>query len=387
MTPTPAPIPLISRFLALYGKAPTVVASAPGRLEVLGNHTDYNQGLTLSCAVDVRCHAALCLWDEPVVRLASTAIDAPPDTFAIEAPLESTSPSHWTNYILGLVAALHARGYTVPGFTMLVDSDVPTSAGLSSSAALEMATLMGLVRLMRIDLPPIELARIGQWAESRVVGANTGLLDQLTSLCGKRDHLLHTDFRSLDYRLIPIPADYAFVAIDSGIKHDLTTEYNDRRRSCEDAAAAMNLTTLRDATHDQLESNRGAMSDQAYRCAKHILGENQRVEQATAALNRGDVPALGQLMFASHDSSKNNFANSCPELDELVKRASKDNRCLGARLCGGGFGGITLHLVRQADAHDYRADIVRNAAPLAKATRWSAVCKISDGATVELASH
>lgn len=371
---------LPASFEAIYDRTPSVVASAPGRIEVLGNHTDYNAGLTLSCAVSFRCDAALCTIDEPAVLLASTAFDSPPERFSLQAPLALAPAGHWANYILGLVAALQERGHTVPGFALLVDSSVPRSAGVSSSAALEMAVLTGLVSMMQLELPPIELARIGQWAESRAVGAQTGMLDQLSSLCGRRGHLLYTDFASYETHTAPLPPGWVFVAVDSGVKHDLTAEYNDRRRSCEAAAQAMGVAVLRDASLEQLEAHRQSMPAEAYGCAAHILGENQRVRDATDALGRSDVDRFGQLLFDSHESSRHNFRNSCAELDRIVELAVNDDRCIGARLSGGGFGGISIHLVRSADAEAYRFDLLRQLTPAGGAPPWSAICEIDDGA-------
>ncbi|MFI4862472.1 MAG: galactokinase [Phycisphaerales bacterium JB063] len=374
---------LTTVFCDTFGRPPTVAASAPGRLEVLGNHTDYNAGLTLSCAVAFRCTALLCPLDEPAVKLASTAFDGPPEATALQSPIALAARGHWTNYLLGLVAALQERGRVVPGFAMLIDSAVPRSAGVSSSAALEMAALTGLASLMKLDLPPIELARIGQWAESRAVGAQTGLLDQLTSLCGQRDHLLSTDFQSYAYRPIAMPPGWVFVAVDSGIKHDLTADYNDRRASCELAAKTMGVQSLRDASRETLEAHRDGMDPSAYGCAAHIIGESERVLEATTALAHDDVEKLGRLMFDSHESSRVNFRNSCDELDALVAFARADTRCVGARLSGGGFGGISIHLVRATDAEAYRADIHRAVDGDGDAPRWSAVCSIDEGARTE----
>ena len=383
MTPRPEPNPLASNFLSLYGQIPTVIASAPGRLEVLGNHTDYNRGLTLSCAVGFRCYAAISGLDEPVVKLASTAFGGQAQTIPLQVPMPFAPKGHWANYILGLVVALQERGHSVPGFALLVDSQVPRSAGVSSSAALEMAVLTGLLELMQLKLPPIEMARIGQWAESRVVGAKTGLLDQLTALCGKRDHFLHIDFQSLKHRAIPLPLGWAFVLIDSGVKHDLTGDYSDRRASCEAAAQVMGIPSLRRATQEKLDVARHRMPDQAFDCTTHILHENQRVYEATVALDNEEITRLGQLMFESHDSSRDFFRNSCPEPDQLIVLARQDPRCIGARLCGGGFGGISIHLVREENANEYRDHLVLQTPLQDDTPRWSAIAQIDDGATVD----
>lgn len=366
------------RFAACFGRTPTAVASAPGRLEVLGNHTDYNAGLTLSCAVSMRCSAAIAAIDRPVLRLASTAYDQPPQDFTLDTA--SAGQGEWVNYVLGLVAALRAHGHDVPGFELLIDSAVPRSAGVSSSAALEMAVLAALCKQLDLRLPALELARIGQEAESRAVGAMTGLLDQLTALCGERDHLLRIDFRSMTHRAISLPAGWCFVAIDSGVKHDLTAEYNDRRAACEAAARVMGVQTLRETDPARLEQHRGELPSKAYGCAKHVIDEIERVQDATRVLANNDVHRLGELMFDSHASSRDLFHNSCVELDRLVELAKHDPRCIGARLSGGGFGGITIHLLKQKDAVDYLRDIQQRVVALGGDRPWGAVCETDDGA-------
>lgn len=362
----------------MFGITPGVIASAPGRLEVLGNHTDYNAGLTLSCAVDFRCYVAIAKLDEPIAKLASTAFDRQPESFSIEKPY--APEGHWARYVLGLVDALKRRGHVVPGFAILVDSQVPQSAGVSSSAALEMAALTGLVSLMEIELSAEEMARIGQESESRAVGAQTGLLDQLTSLLGQRDQLLQIDFQSLQTESIPAPSGYCFVAVDSGVKHDLTKEYNARRASCEAAALAMGVDSLRVLTVEMLNSNRTAMTQVDFNCALHVVGENQRVRQTVELLASNDMAGFGQLLLMSHESSRSNFNNSCPELDALVSYAQNDDRCLGARLSGGGFGGISIHLVSIQNAEAYRSDIVNAMEQPKTASPWSAACEIGDRA-------
>lgn len=370
-----------ARFAELFGMAASCTASAPGRLEVLGNHTDYNLGLTLSCAVDLRCYASIAALDRPEVRLSSTAVQGEPEVYPLNRL--SAPKGHWANYVLGLVAILRQRGHVLPGMAIHFNSQVPGSAGLSSSSALEMSSLTAMARLIGLDLPPIEMAKIGQRVESDVVGAQTGLLDQLTSLLGKRGHLLGIDFKTLKTQYVPMPAGWCFVAVDSGVKHDLTQAYNQRRASCEKAAAAMGVDSLRDVDPDRLAQFRSAMPDDVWRCARHVVSEIDRVRQAHAALQQGDIKTLGELMFQSHVSSRDDFRNSCAALDAVVEHALQDSRCVGARLSGGGFGGITIHLVREDDAQAYLADLLGVFKVGAQADRWSQVCRLDDGARVE----
>lgn len=370
-----------ARFAELFGMAASYTASAPGRLEVLGNHTDYNMGLTFSCAVDLRCYASIAALDRPEVRLSSTAVQGETEVYPLDRLF--APKGHWANYVLGLVAILKQGGHALPGMAIHLDSQVLGSAGLSSSSALEMSSLSAMARLIGLDLPAIEMAKIGQRVESDVVGAQTGLLDQLTSLFGKRGHLLGIDFKTLKTHCVPMPAGWCFVAVDSAVKHDLTQEYNQRRASCEKAAAAMGFASLSDAGPDQLDRSRSAMPDDAWQCARHVVSENDRVRQAHAAMQQGDIITLGELMFQSHASSRDDFRNSCAPLDALVEHAQQDSRCVGARLSGGGFGGITIHLVREDDAQAYLADLLGVFKVEAHPDRWAQICRLDDGARVE----
>ena len=370
-----------SGFAERFGLDAVHTASAPGRLEVLGNHTDYNLGLTLSCAIDLRCYASSAALDIPEVHLSSTAIDAAPEVYPFD---RLTAPAgHWANYVLGLIASLRQHNDVLPGLAIHFDSQVPGSAGLSSSSALEMSALTAMARLIGLELSPLEMATIGQRVESDVVGAQTGLLDQLTSLPGKHGHLLRIDFKTLQTQQIRMPAGWCFVAVDTGVKHDLTQEYNQRRASCEQAAAAMGVASLRDVTQDLLSQHRAAMPDDVWRCARHVIAETGRVRLAHTSLLQGEVEALGRLMFESHDSSRRDFCNSCVELDAFVEHAQQDNRCIGARLSGGGFGGMTIHLLREEDAQSYLDDLLDKFKTKGVPERWARVCRIDDGARIE----
>lgn len=370
-----------TRFAELYGRLAAVTASAPGRLEVLGNHTDYNLGLTLSCAIGQRCFASLSATETPEIRLASTAFGAKPERYCLTEP---TAPKgHWANYVLGLVSELRSQGHEVPGFDLLIHSEVLGSSGLSSSSSMQIAVLSALTDSMGLSLDPIQLAKIAPQVESTVVGAQTGLLDPLSSLLGRADHLLSIDFQTLNIQQHTMPPGWCFVAVDSGIKHDLTQEYNDRRALCEQAAATMGGSSLRDVGCDQLRAYRSSVPDAAWRCARHIVNENERVLKAHAALQQGDTGELGQLMFASHASSRDDFLNSCAELDALVLYGKSDKRCAGARLSGGGFGGITIHLVRTQEADSYLSDLLGWYEANGRIKPWGAVCRISDGARLE----
>jgi len=340
-----------------HGQTPAVMASAPGRLEVLGNHTDYNEGVVLSCAIDRVTRVAAHALDGDLCRVFSQTTGEE-RSFSVADPGQPV-PGDWANYVKGVVVELAKRGVKVPAFAATITSEVPLSAGMSSSAALEMAVGLVLCRLAGVTLAPAELARVGQGAENHFVGARTGLLDQFTSLNGQADHLVHIDFRTLEVAAVPCPPGLALVVANSGVKHNLTREYNDRRESCERAAAALarrhpGVRTLRDVSLEQLHAARAALDYLDYRRALHVVGECTRVGLGLAALRAGDGPALGALLSESHASSRDNFENSCPELDALVALGQTLPGGYGGRLSGGGFGGICIHLVHAAAAEDFR---------------------------------
>ena len=337
-----------SGYLSEYGVGPSVVSHAPGRLEILGNHTDYNEGVVLSCAVDLGTGFAARAVEGVVCRIKDLR-DGSSRQFEIDN-LERLEKGDWSNYVKGVVIEMQRRGIAVPAFEAVILSTIPMSAGMSSSAALEIAAAYGLGRLAGVELPWVEWAKIGQACENNCVGARTGLLDQFSSIKGEADRLVYSDFRTLEVSTVPLPHNTALVVANSMVKHNLTNEYNDRRASCEEAAAVIGglhqgVAALRDVDMALLERHREQLDITSYRRAKHVVGENERVFTGIELLRQGDVGSFGRLMFASHESSRLNFENSCPELDQLVEIGKSLPGAIGARLSGGGFGGITVHLV------------------------------------------
>jgi len=317
---------------------------APGRAELLGNHTDYNEGLVLAIAVErgVLLSGSLRANSEILIYARDLA-----ETY--EGTLEKLHPSTekpWANYLLGVFDEFRRRDLPLGGVDITIQSDLPLGAGLSSSAALEIATAFFLQKAFNHSLSKLELAKIGQAAEHRYAGVKCGLLDQISSIFGVAGHVTFIDCRNFQVRNLPIPPEVRFVIANSGVKHALVAgEYNERRHSCEEAAAALGVRALRDADSALLDSQAAAVSPMALRRARHVVGENERVAAAVDLLERGDAAGFGALMFASHRSSQIHFENSCPELDQLVEAARNVPGCLGARLSGGGFGGATINLV------------------------------------------
>jgi galactokinase len=375
---------LIQAFTAKFGQAPTLASRAPGRLEILGNHTDYNEGTVLSVAVDREMTAVAA----PVSGRTCTIIDVVRGrerSFMIDQ-LDRPRRGDWANYIKGLIVEFQKRGKTVPAFNAAIGSTVPMSAGMSSSAALEMSMTLILRELAQAhDLSWQDCARIGQACENSYVGAKTGLLDQFSSLKGKAGQLVYSDFRSLEVQNVPIPAGTAFVVANCMVKHNLTNEYNERREACEDAARTLagiypGVKTLRDVSLQQLEAAKDRLQPLSYRRALHVVGEITRVAAGIEALQHDDIEGFGRLMFESQYSSTHHFENSCRELDLLVEIAHELPGALGARLSGGGFGGITVHLVQAAAARDYQNALIEAYERRSGLKADVMLCQAADGA-------
>ena len=374
----------IDKFTAFYGSAPTSAAIAPGRLEILGNHTDYNQGFVLSCAVAQNTAFALRRKSGTVCTLRDFRSGS---TMEFDLADLDAVPRNGSRYVKGMVKELAKRGFEVTAFDAAIESTVPLSAGMSSSAALETAAGYAFGKEFGIELDKAEWARCGQGVENNYLGLKSGLLDQFSSIFGKRDSMILSDFRTVEVlRTAALPAGYVIVVINSMKKHNLVdSEYNVRRADCEAAAAVMNgivpgASTLRDISLEQLKAAKDKMSDREYRRALHVVGECTRVMDAVKYLDAGDVASFGNLWFESHISSRDNFENSTPELDYLVELARTVPGCLGARLSGGGFGGITIHLVQQDAAEEYAKRVCTAYELKTGIAAESIICSIGDGA-------
>jgi galactokinase len=348
---------------------------APGRVELLGNHTDYNQGVVLAAAIDRGLTVAGIRRDDDVIELSSQLTDDP-ITMSL-AQLHPLTKSRWANYALGVVAQFRAAGHRIGGFAAEVSGNLPAGAGLSSSASFEVATAGFLMALHDLQLAPLAVARLCRQAENDFVGVQSGLLDQVTSVFGRADHVVFLDCQSEEIRTIPIPTDVAMVIAQSRGKHDLLESlYNKRRDECAAAARALGVASLREVTPAQLEAAGPQLDRVLRRRAAHIVGENERVFRAMEILKSGRDPSgFGALMNASHESSQINFENSTADLDRLVQMARSVPGVLGSRLTGGGFGGGTVTLVKAAHA----ADLVAHLRPHAPAVF---VCRAADGAAV-----
>jgi galactokinase len=352
----------------------TASGYAPGRVELLGNHTDYNEGVVLAAAIDRGVTVRGTSRADGIIVLKSELLKSRVEIQEGERrPLPNAA---WANYPLGVVQQFELAGHRIAGFEATVAGDVPTGAGLSSSAALEVATAGFLMSLQGIRLDPMMVAKLCRRAENEFVGVRSGLLDQATSIFGRANHTVHLDFRTEQIRTIPLPNNVSLVIADSGAKHQLVqSEYNTRRDECAAAAKALGARSLREVSPSRLEATRGSLAPVLYRRAAHIVGENERVSRAVEALEQGDAETFGSLMNASHESSRTNFENSSPELDRLVAIARSLPGVFGSRLTGGGFGGGTVTLAKAETA-------VEIARELARHSPFAFVCQTADGAAV-----
>jgi galactokinase len=345
-------------------------------VEILGNHTDYNEGVVLGAAINrVICVSGV--KNDRSIRLTSA------DFGEVEihpADLRPLQERCWANYILGVADELRNLHVPIRGFTADVSGDLPIGAGLSSSAACELATALFLLKLFAARLAPLEIAKACQRAEHRYVGVQSGLLDQMISLYGRADHAVFFDCRSEEIRCVPFPAELALVIAQSGKKRELAQgEYNLRREQTHAAARALGARALRDVSSAELD-RRSDLSALLHRRASHVIGENERVWRALKLLEAGDGIGFGKLMSESHESSRQNFENSTPELDLLVSIAQDLPGVLGARLTGAGFGGATVTLCERRCAHQIAAELSRRYADATAIAARVFVCRIVDGA-------
>ena len=353
---------LLMKFRQQYHREPTIVAYAPGRVEVLGNHTDYNDGFVLSAAIDFGTFFACAPRTDTTCRLAAANLTQE-TTFATSV-LEATVENSWANYVKGVMAGLGLRHTLTHGFDAMFLGNVPLGSGLSSSAALEMCAGLALEKLYGITVDSLSLARIGQRAEHVYAGVKCGLLDQISSLFGKTGTLVETDFRTLSVKHVPLGKDACLLMCNTHAKHALVDgEYNQRRAACESATAYFAkvlphpVAALRDVSWQEWEAHQAGLPSIIARRAAHPIGENERVCKGARLLARKDLAGFGQLMYDSHESSRTLFENSCPELDAIVATAHTLPGVLGARLSGGGFGGSVVALVHPNEADTVGAAI------------------------------
>jgi len=342
-------VSLDSDFRRRFGRPPTVVAAAPGRVNLIGEHTDYNGGFVLPTVIPQRTHVALAPRTDDVIRVVTDATALAGSEAEYRLGAENRT-SEWIDYVQGCTAVLRADGHGIDGCDLAITSTVPAGAGVASSAALAVAVLRGFRRLFGLALDDVALARLAHRAECDFVGARVGLMDHMAASLGDAASALFLDARSLAWERVPLPPSFAMAVIDSGITHrHAGGGYNTRRAECERAATLLGVASLRALGVDDLVRV-AALPAPLDRRVRHVVTENARVRQAVAALRADDTALLGRVLTAGHASLRDDFEVSIPAVDALVALADADDDVLGVRLTGGGFGGAVVVLTRPGRA-------------------------------------
>jgi len=350
---------LTAAFTQHFDATPDLLVRAPGRINLIGEHTDYNDGLVLPAAIDRDIRFALRLTDTGRIRLA--AIDLQ-DTYEVAvADVKPLEPGHWANYQLGVVAGLLREGADIKGFDCAFGGNVPGGAGLSSSAAVECGVAWGLNELLGLELDRMKLAHIAQKAEHEYAKVMCGLMDQFASLFARNAHVVMLDCRSLDYQYFPFDTDDCRIVLcNSGVKHALgDSEYNTRRQECARGVEILQqhnpaIKSLRDATLEEIDAAKGEMGEVIARRCRYVVEENQRVRSFTDCLAKhSSLSSVGELLYQSHAGLRDDYQVSCAELDTLVELSRQVPGCYGARMMGGGFGGCTINLVATPQVREF----------------------------------
>lgn len=340
-----------SKFIELYNSEPLII-HAPGRINLIGEHTDYNNGYVMPAAIHMGVQFAFATSYHTHSLIYSLKYNQS-YTLDLTAPSKVENPA-WANYFLGIIHQLNARGSMLKNFNCVFDGDLPTGAGLSSSAAMECGFVFGLNELFQLGLTHLEMIHMAQWAEHNYAGVKCGIMDQFSSMMGKDNHAFMLDCRSLDYEYLPLDlGNYTLLLCDTNVKHSLSSsEYNTRRNECQQGVTIINkkfaeVKSLRDVTPAILTACQHDMPPVIYNRCRFVVEENNRVVEASRDLKKGDLASFGKKMFAAHEGLSKLYEVSCVELDYLVQLAAASNGILGARMIGGGFGGCTLNLIHQ----------------------------------------
>lgn len=349
-------------YLKLFNQEPLIIIS-PGRVNLIGEHTDYNDGYVLPAAIDKKIVLAIGSSNSNESRVYSATLNKI-STFNMN---DIYKKKGWINYILGVVAQMQESGLQLSGFNAVFDSDLPVGAGLSSSAALEGAFGFGLNELFSLSLDSAQLSRIGQLAEHTFAGVNCGIMDQFANLFGKRNSLIRLDCRDMSYQYVPFDfPDHKIVLCNTMVDHSLaSSEYNTRRKQCENGVSKLQqiypeVNSLRDVTPEMLEKHKQDLSEEIYRRCHYVVSEIKRVVEACKLLEQKDLTGFGQLMYATHEGLSKDYEVSCTELDYLVALAHKSPHVIGARMMGGGFGGCTINIVVKDQVHEYSRYLQEN---------------------------
>ena len=347
---------LVNNIERAYGQkfsGKPILISSPGRINIIGEHTDYNEGFVFPAAIDKGIIAAI--GKSNTNQCSVYAIDA---NESYEFTTENIQPipnGNWRNYVIGVVGEIQKKGIKVDPFNLVFGGDIPKGAGLSSSAALENSVVFGLNELFKLGLSKEEMIFISQKAEHNYVGVRCGIMDQFASMFGKENYALLLDCRTTKATTYKIDFDhYQIVLINTNVSHSLVdAEYNNRREVCEQVASLLNIKALRDATEDDLLKVKSKLSEEDYQKALYVVQENARVQKASKMINANNIIGLGELLFEAHNGISNQFKVSCKELDFMVEKAKAHPDVIGARMMGGGFGGCTINIVKKGKVESY----------------------------------
>lgn len=349
------------QFLSLYGAPAQGIAAAPGRVNLIGEFTDYNDGFVLPCSLEFRTQVMFKERDDNIITVHSLNYPGEKDSFSVDEEI-TEGQSQWGNYIRAVTYVLKRAGYTLRGADLLIGSNLPQGSGLSSSAALEVAVGGMFNHIAQLGLPPEQIALFGQEAENDFMHCQCGIMDQLISAKGENGHALLIDCENLATKSVKVPDDLNIVIVNSNYPRKLVdSEYNQRRIDCEQAAVKMGVETLRQATMAGLQAVKATLSENEYKRAHHVISENDRVIAATTALQNNDMDALRTLMAASHQSLKHDFEVTVPATDGLVEICKEAMGDRGAvRMTGGGFGGAIVCLCRDAEVPLIKAAVEKH---------------------------
>jgi galactokinase len=369
-------------FADTFGYAPSHSIQAPGRVNLIGEHTDYNDGFVLPCAIDYQTVIACARRDDRQVRVVAVDYDNQQDSFSLDAPIEPLSEPMWANYVRGVVKHLQQRDASFGGVDMVISGNVPQGAGLSSSASLEVAVGTVFQQLYQLKLDGAAIAVNGQEAENQFVGCNCGIMDQLISALGQQDHAMLLDCRTLGTRAVSMPEDVAVVIINSNFRRNLVgSEYNTRREQCETGARFFNKKALRDVTLEEFAAAEQQLDPLVAKRVRHVITENARTLEAADALSSGDLQRMGELMAASQASMRDDFEITVPPIDQLVEivKAEIGPRG-GVRMTGGGFGGCIVALMPSELVDQVKAAVAQQYEAQTGIKETFYVCKASAGA-------
>lgn len=371
---------VIHQFQEEFNAAPRYIVRAPGRVNLIGEHTDYNEGFVLPMAIDRATWIAFSPRNDGHVRAHSVDFD---ETLEFSLGHFENTDQGWLEYVKGMAWVLQAAGYRLTGWNGTIAGDVPVGAGLSSSASIELAVARAFATISDIPWNPPVIAQLAQRAENEWVGMNCGIMDQMISAAGVAGTALLIDCRSLQTRNVPLPPDTVIVVLDTATRRGLVdSAYNERRKQCEDAARAFNVQALRDVSLAEFERRAHELDDVTRRRARHVISENERTLAAADAMNAGDAARMGELMNASHISLRDDFEVSSDALNLMVEQAQQQPGCYGARMTGAGFGGCAVALVQAAAASDFAAAVGQGYRQAANLEPNIYICQPAAGAEV-----